>query len=151
LCLFRLHLFIFTVLLKAFHDDCDEHILNSSEEQNHEYDKENLAQYSHSPSISECVYNIKTHKKPLTMSPFDNANKVRMLFSVVEKRSKRQKMHCPRKTNPKKKGRTPSINIKRFVLANLRVLVIKLMFGLYSRYLSIMSHATMQPSPIRAS
>lgn len=85
------------------------------------------------------------------MSPFDRANRLSMLFKVFEKRSNLQNRHYPKNTNPKKKGSTPSININMFVLANLNVLVIRLILGLYSKYLSIINQAAIHPNPIKAS
>jgi len=60
-------------------------------------------------------------------------------------------MHYPKKTNPKKKGRTPSKNMRILELALFKVLVIRLILGLYSKYFSMMSQANMQPNPINAS
>jgi hypothetical protein len=51
---------------------------------------------------------------PLTISPLAIENKLIILFKVVENLSYLQNMHYPRKTNPKKKGKTPTINIKIF-------------------------------------
>ena len=90
-------------------------------------------------------------KVSLTISPFERANRLSILFKVLEKRSNLQNRHYPRKTNPKKKGSTPNINMNMFVLANLNVLVIRLILGLYSRYLSIINQAAMHPNPIKAS
>ena len=91
---------------------------------------------------------IKLYQIPLTISPLAKENRVSILFKVLENLSNRQNKHYPRNTNPKKNGRTPNMNIKIFELANLRVLVMRLIFGLYSKYLSIISHAIIQPRPI---
>lgn len=88
---------------------------------------------------------------PLTMSPLARANRVKILFRVVENLSNLQKIHYPRNTKPKKKGSTPNMNIMILELAIRRVLVIKLIFGLYSKYFNIINQATIQPKPINDS
>lgn len=62
-----------------------------------------------------------------------------------------QKMHCPRKTKPKKKGMTPIMNIMRLPQAFDNVDVIRFRFWLYSRYFSMVIQANIAPKPINVS
>lgn len=58
-------------------------------------------------------------------------------------------MAWPKKTNPRKKGMTPSKNIKRFPQDLLKVAVIKFRLLLYCRYFNIVIQASITPNPIK--
>ena len=61
-----------------------------------------------------------------TISPFERANRVRMLSREVEKLSYFQKMLWARNTKPKKKGNMPIKNISTFLLDCFNVPVMRL-------------------------
>lgn len=67
----------------------------------------------------------------LTISPLLNENNVTIVVVVSSNLEYFQKILYPRNTNPKKKGSTPSRNMKILEEAFCRVVVIKLTFLLY--------------------
>ncbi len=82
------------------------------------------------------------------MSPFNNENKVTTDELVSSNLLYFQKIVCPKNTNPKKNGITPSKNIKRLLQDLDSVDVIKFKLFEYSRYFKIVIQANMTPNPI---
>jgi len=62
-----------------------------------------------------------------------------------------QKIVCPKNTNPKKNGITPSKNINKLLQDFDKVDVIKFKLLEYSRYLRMVIQASMTPNPIKTS
>ncbi len=60
-------------------------------------------------------------------------------------------MVCPKNTNPKKNGITPSRKTRRLLQDLDKVADIKLRLGLYYRYLRIVTQASITPNPINNS
>lgn len=61
-----------------------------------------------------------------------------------------QKIVCPKNTNPKKKGITPSKKTKRLLQDLAKVADIKFKFGLYSKYFKIVIQANITPKPTKS-
>jgi hypothetical protein len=61
-----------------------------------------------------------------------------------------QKIVCPRKTKPKKKGITPSKNTSKLLHDLAKVADIKFKLGLYSKYFKIVIQANITPKPTKS-
>ena len=83
------------------------------------------------------------------MSPFKREKRVIADELVLSNLLYFQKIVWPKKTNPKKKGITPSKNINKFPHDLLKVAVIKFKLLLYWRYFNMVIQANITPKPIK--
>lgn len=89
-------------------------------------------------------------KVSLTISPFNRENKVMTEELVSSNLLYFQKIVWPKKTKPRKNGITPNRNTNKLLHDLDKVDDIKFKLGLYSKYLRIVTHASITPKPIRS-